>query len=115
MTTLILHTPSKKVQATKQSFTQTLAIQTAVSFAMGKKLVDFAAQCDEVIILDKNTGVRVSAIMDSITLSAQPPTRSNLLRYDIRFKNAKPVEYLNERLNKNGVGIRDGSTVVVPV
>jgi hypothetical protein len=115
MTTLILHTPSKKVQSTKQSFTQTLANQTAVGFAMGKRLAKLAEQCDEVIILDKNTKAIVSANMDSITLSAQLPTRSNLLRYDIRFKNPKPIEYVNERLNKNGVGIRDGSTVVVPV
>ena len=115
MTTLILHTPSKKVQPSKQSFNQTLSTQTAVGFAMGKNLVQMAHQCDEVIILDKNTKAKVSAKMNSIAVSIHPPTRGNLIRYDIKFRNPHPIQYNNERLNKNGVGIRDGSAVVVPL
>ena len=60
-------------------------------------------QCDEVIILEKNAKAKVSVTMDSIAVSAQPPTRDNLIRYDIRFKNPKSIEYENVRLNKNGV------------
>jgi len=115
MTTLILHTPSKKVQSTKQSFNQTISNQRAVGFAMGKNLAKLAEKCEEVIILDKNAKLKATAKMGLISVSAQPPTRSNLIRYDISFSTPSYDNYENERLNKNGVGIRDGKTIIVPI
>jgi len=114
MSTLIINTPSGQVQPSKQSFEETLKRCVGVGFAMGKETHTKAQRCKKVIILDKDAKQKAVSVFLSIEKSALPSTLSGLTRYDVNFEKPLKCQYRPERLNRNGIGIKDGITIIVP-
>lgn len=108
MSTLIINTPSGKVEETKQSFEKTIKSCVGVGFAMSRTTLLKALKCTKVHILDKDAKKMAVAEMVGITASLLPKTSRGMVRYDIKFKKPSKCGYSKKvLLNRNGVGIKD--------
>lgn len=106
MSTLIINTPSGKVEETKQSFEKTIKSCVGVGFAMSRATLFKALKCTRVNILDKDA--RKMAVAEMVGITASQLHKKGMARYDIKFKNPLRCGYSKKvLLNRNGVGIKD--------
>jgi hypothetical protein len=112
MSILIINTPSRKVEETKQSFEKTIKSCVGVGFAMSRTTLFKALKCTKVHILDKDA--KKMAVAEMVGIIASQLVKKGMARYDIKFKKPLRCGYSKKvLLNRYGVGFKDGKNIVV--
>lgn len=102
--TLVIHAPTCKVKQGARSFHQILAAGVGPGYAIYRYEVSILTiPGSPVVLLCKYKKLRAEGIL--VDLVKTTKTHNEIQRYDVHFKDAAPVPYKPEHLNRCGVAV----------
>jgi hypothetical protein len=106
MPSLIINAPrQQEIERNAQSFEKTFSTGIGKSYAINSKLFHQIHPGYTVVLLSKDRKLRAEG--ELIRLIPTYKTKNGIQRYDVHVRGFVKVQYRSERLNRNGVALKD--------
>lgn len=106
MLSLIINAPKQQeISRNAQSFEQTLSTGIGAGYAINRNLFQQIHPGCKVVLLSKDRKLRAEG--ELIRLVPTCKTKNGIQRYDVHVSGFVKVPYRSERLNRNGVALKD--------
>ena len=106
MLSLIINAPRlQEIERDAQSFEKTFSTGIGKNFAVNSNLFQHIHPGCKVVLLSKDRKLRAEG--ELIRLVATYKSKNGIQRYDVHVRGFVKVEYRSERLNRNGVALKD--------